>query len=74
MKQLLLLVVISSLLVGCSCLSVDTGFGLDGKAVSWCKRKKRAEKLCRKHDGLKNYYYEFAECNNGVTFREEVEK
>lgn len=70
MKYLILLLLLS----GCSCISVETGFGLDGKAVSWCERKHRAEKLCKKHDGLKNYYYAAAECNDGTKFTDEVEK
>lgn len=58
---------------GCTCFNENTLYGLDGKAVSWCEGKLRAEKLCKKHGGLKRHYYAFAECSDGVTFTEEVE-
>ena len=73
-KMKLLIIILSVAMSGCSCVSVDTAFGMDGKAVSWCERKHRAEKLCRKHNGLKDYYYEYAECNDGTKFTDEVEK
>lgn len=62
------------LLASCACINSDTAFGMDGKAFGWCKRKHKSEKLCKAHDGLKNYSYAFAECKDGKTFTDEVEK
>ena len=68
------LIIMALMLSGCQCLNSETGYGLDGKAVGWCKRERRAEKLCKKHDGMKKFYYRFAECNDGTQFTDEVEK
>lgn len=44
MKKLLLC--LNFVLTGCACVSVETGFGLDGKAKSWCEAKKAAFDFC----------------------------
>lgn len=57
------LLLLTLLLNGCCSLS----YPLDGKAVSWCKREKRAQAFCRSHDSkLKEYYFDLAECENGA--------
>ena len=74
MKLIFLMVALELVLSGCACMTLDTAFGLDGKAVSWCERKYHATKLCKKHGGLKDYHFEAATCNNGHKFTKEVER
>lgn len=63
-----------SSLNACGCYSLkESGFGTDGKAVSWCKRENRADKLCKKHDGVERYNFKYALCKDGTEFTGEVE-
>lgn len=39
--------ILLALQVGCSCFSIETGFGMDGKAVGWCEAKKVAYDFCK---------------------------
>lgn len=65
---------ISLFLMGCKTIDTIDCWSIDGKAMGSCLREKSAKKLCKKHQGLKLYYYNFAECNDGTTFTDEVER
>lgn len=49
---------------GCSLWHRWDCWSIDGKAASWCNREKRAQEACKKHGGMKDYYYGWAECND----------
>lgn len=53
------------LLTSCAKFDFIRCFSIDGKASSSCERGMRAERLCDKHEGLRDYSYNFYECKNG---------
>lgn len=53
------LLIVLLLLPGCACLTVDTAFGLDGKAVSWCKAKEAAKDFCSRDGELFDKYVDY---------------
>lgn len=57
--RILLILLALTLLAGCACVSVDTAFGLDGKAVSWCKAKERAKEFCSRDGELFEKYVSY---------------
>lgn len=57
---------IALILSSCAYLDGIRCFSLDGKAASSCKRGLRFERMCKEHDGLREYGGLTGTCNDGT--------